>query len=136
VQFFEEVFKGNHTVHPDRFEGSPVPVSVEAVKGSLSLPMEDGGTLELYRIACDHADDMLIVYLSKPKLVFESDIWNPTADVPMPGSGRGRLPLQLCEAIDALHLDVETIVGGHSGFEGTENIYAAPYSYLRTVAGL
>jgi glyoxylase-like metal-dependent hydrolase (beta-lactamase superfamily II) len=136
VQFFEDVFKSSHTVHPDRFEASPVPVSVEAVKASLSLPMGDGGTLELHHITCDHADDMLIVYLSKSKVVFESDIWNPTAHVPTPGTGRGRLPLQLCQAIDALQLDVETIVGGHSGFEGTQNIYAAPYRYLRTIAGL
>jgi glyoxylase-like metal-dependent hydrolase (beta-lactamase superfamily II) len=136
VSFFEEVFKSSHRVHPDRFEFSPVAVNVEAVKDSLSLPMADGGTLQLHHITCDHADDMLIAYLSKSKLVFESDIWNPTAHVPTPGTGRGRLPLQLCEAIEALHLDVETIVGGHSGFEGTDNIYAAPYSFLKTIAGL
>jgi glyoxylase-like metal-dependent hydrolase (beta-lactamase superfamily II) len=136
VSFFKEVFESSHTVHPDRFGASPVPVSVEAVKGSVSMPMADGGTMELHHITCDHADDMLIVYLSKSRLVFESDIWNPTAHIPTPGTGRGRLPAQLCEAIDALHLDVETIIGGHSSFEGTDNIYAAPYSYLRTIAGL
>jgi len=136
VPFFEKVFQGPHTVHPDRLEGCPVQVAVEGVIDSLILPMADGGNLELHHIRSDHADGMLIVYLSKPKIVFESDIWNPTPQMPPPYSGRGRLPIQLCEAIETLHLEVDTVVGGHSGTDGKTMAHAAPFRYLKTAAGL
>ena len=35
-----------------------------------------------------------------------------------------------------LGLDVETVVGGHRGTDGTTQTHAAPLSYLKTAAGL
>jgi hypothetical protein len=55
--------------------------------------------------------------------------------MPPPNSGRGRLATQLYDAIIDLELDVESIVGGHSGFEGKNNIYIAPLRFLKTAAG-
>jgi glyoxylase-like metal-dependent hydrolase (beta-lactamase superfamily II) len=135
VPFFERIFDGQHTVDPDRFSGNPVPVTVRGVADSLALPMADGGNVELYRISNDHTEDMLIVYLSKAKLVFESDLWNPTPVEPAPNSGRGRVTTQLYEAIVKLGLDVETVVGGHNGTDGKTLAHAAPFSYLKIAAG-
>ena len=78
---------------------------------------------------------MLIAYHTGAKIVFNSDLWNPTPVMPPPNSGRGRLATQLYDAIIDLELDVESIVGGHSSFEGKNNIYIAPLSFLKTAAG-
>ena len=133
--FFEEVFRRPHTADPDRFAGRPVPVTVEGVDDRLTLPTADGGTLQVHHIAGDHADDMLIVYLSTPRIVFESDLWNPTPAMPAPGAQRGRLATQLYDAITSRGLDVETVVGGHQGTDGKTWAHAAPLSYLKTAAG-
>jgi hypothetical protein len=106
------------------------------VTESVILPTADGGELRIYRIPNDHADDMVIVYLSGPKIVFESDLWNPTPSMPEPGAQRGRLATQLYHAITDLGLEVETVVGGHPGTDGTTLTHAAPMSYLKTAAGL
>jgi glyoxylase-like metal-dependent hydrolase (beta-lactamase superfamily II) len=133
--FFEEVFRRPHTADPDRFAGRPVPVIVRAVDDQLTLPTADGGTLQVCHITSDHAEDMLIVYLSGPKIVFESDLWNPTPAMPAPGAQRGRLATQLCDAITSRGLDVETVAGGHQGSDGKTWAHAAPLSYLKTAAG-
>jgi glyoxylase-like metal-dependent hydrolase (beta-lactamase superfamily II) len=133
--FFEEVFRRPHTADPDRFAGRPVPVTVQAVDDQLTLPTADGGTLQVHHITSDHSEDMLIVYLSTSKIVFESDLWNPTPAMPAPGAQRGRLATQLYDAITSLGLDVETVVGGHRGSDGKTWAHAAPLSYLKTAAG-
>jgi len=135
VHFFDRIFKSPHTIRPDRFQQHPVEVDIKPVISHLSLPALNGSQLEVYRIPNDHADDMLIAYHTGAKIVFNSDLWNPTPAMPAPNSGRGRLASQLYDAIINLKLDVESIVGGHSGFEGKNNIYIAPLSFLKTAAG-
>jgi len=135
VPFFERIFMSSHTIRPDRFQLHPVEVRIDPVVSQLSLPALNGSQLVAYRIPNDHADDMLIVYHTGAKIVFNSDLWNPTPVMPPPNSGRGRLATQLYDAIINLRLDVESIVGGHSSFEGKNNIYIAPLSFLKTAAG-
>jgi glyoxylase-like metal-dependent hydrolase (beta-lactamase superfamily II) len=135
VPFFEQVFRGPHAVDPDRFQSNPEPVKVVGVRDTLSLPTADGGEMRLIRIQSDHSKDMLIVYLSKAKLVFESDLWNPTPSMPPARSGRGRLATQLYDAIVARNLDVELVVGGHRGSDGKAWAHVAPLSFLKMAAG-
>jgi glyoxylase-like metal-dependent hydrolase (beta-lactamase superfamily II) len=135
VAFFEEVFRRPHTTDPDRFAGRPVPVTVNGIDDQLVLPTADGGTLQIHHITSDHAEDMLIVYLSTSKIVFESDLWNPTPSMPASGAQRGRLATQLYDAITSRGLDVATVVGGHLGTDGKTWAHAAPLSYLKTAAG-
>ena len=93
---------------------------------SITLPTADGGALEIHHVRNDHDDDMLIAYLSKPRIVFQSDLWHP---------GRDRPATQLYDAIVELGLDVSTVVGGHRGGTGPALTHAAPLAYLRTAAG-
>jgi hypothetical protein len=44
--------------------------------------------------------------------------------------------VQLCEAIERLSLNVDTVVGGHRGTDGKTMAHAAPFSYLKMAAGL
>jgi glyoxylase-like metal-dependent hydrolase (beta-lactamase superfamily II) len=136
VPFAEAIFAAPHTTDPDRYAARPRPVTVRPVTEPVILPTADGGELRICRILSDHADDMVIVYLSGPKIVFESDLWNPTPSMPEPGAQRGRLATQLYQSITDLGLDVETVVGGHRGTDGTTLTHAAPLSYLKTAAGL
>jgi glyoxylase-like metal-dependent hydrolase (beta-lactamase superfamily II) len=113
IRFFRTVLAGAATV--------------TGIDDRLILPTADGGTVEIHHIAGDHADDMLMVYVSSGKILFNSDLWNPTPTMPRAGDQRGRLATQLYDAIRQRGLDVATIVGGHSGGDGT---YAAPIEYL------
>ena len=134
VLFFQSIFTTPHTVDPDRYATHPSSVTVIGVKDKLSLPTADGGELQMIRITSDHADDMMIVYLSSAKLIFESDLWNPTPGEPQRGAQRGRLATQVYDAIIELGLDVEWVVGGHLGTDGKTWTHIAPLHYLQTAA--
>jgi glyoxylase-like metal-dependent hydrolase (beta-lactamase superfamily II) len=134
VAFFEAVLKSPHTIGQDRLEVMPVPAQVQGVTSSMILHTAHAGRLEMYRITSDHSEDMVIVYLSGPKLVFESDLWNPTPTAPQRGAQRGRLASQLYDAITELGLNVRTIVGGHSGTDGKTTVFSAPIEYLKEAA--
>jgi hypothetical protein len=127
-------FKSPHTIGQDRLEVMPVPAQVQGVTSSMILQTAHAGRLEMYRITSDHSEDMMIVYLSGPKLVFESDLWNPTPTAPQRGTQRGHLASQLYDAITGLGLDVRTIVGGHSGTDGKTTVFSAPIDYLKEAA--
>jgi glyoxylase-like metal-dependent hydrolase (beta-lactamase superfamily II) len=134
VPFFESIFASPHTVDPDRYAAHPSPVNVVGVKDRLRLVTADGGEVQLYRITSDHADDMMIVYLSGAKAVFESDLWNPTPAEPQRGAQRGRLATQLYDAITELGLDVDWVIGGHLGTDGQTWTHIAPLRYLQIAA--
>ena len=135
VPFFKELVRSPHTVDPDRLAANPVPVDVIGVTDVLELPTADGGVMRIRRITTDHSDDGLVVHLSKPGILYQSDLWNPTPAMPAPNSGRGRLATQLYDAIVQFDLDVKTVVGGHRGTDGHTLAHAAPLAYLRTAAG-
>lgn len=134
VPFFEEIFAGAHTVDPDRFSTRPQSVAIVGVSDEVILDAVNGGEVQIHRIVSDHSDDMLIVYLTHSKSVFNSDLWNPTPSLPPVGAQRGRLATQLYDAIIELGLDVETIIGGHSGVSPTGPVFTAPLAYLKVAA--
>ncbi|WP_405059470.1 MBL fold metallo-hydrolase [Kribbella sp. NBC_01505] len=133
VGFFEQILRTDHTITPDRLQQSPVPIDVRGVEDKLVLPMADGGNLEIHRIVTDHSEDTLIAYASGPKVLFVSDLWSATPTMPEPYSYRGRLAVQLVDAVTALGLEVETVATGHNGAGETTT---APYEYLLRVAGV
>jgi glyoxylase-like metal-dependent hydrolase (beta-lactamase superfamily II) len=131
----EEILRSPHPVDPDRLAAAPASATVQSIEDSLVLPTADGGTVEIYRIRSDHSVDMLIVYVSSGKLVFNSDLWNPTPQMPERNAQRGRLATQLYDAIRERGLDAETMVGCHQGSDGTTWAHAAPIEYLKRAAG-
>ena len=131
VPFFKEILADPHIADPDRLASVPVPTPVASIDDALVYPTANGGTVEIYRMTSDHAADMVFVYVSSGKIVFNSDLWNPTPQLPALGAQRGRLATQLYDAIAERGLDVETVVGGHS----TTVTYAAPVAYLKQAAG-
>ena len=135
VPFFEEILRSPHTVDPDRLAAARASATVHGIEDSLVLPTADGGSVEIYRMRSDHSVDMLIVYVSSGKLVFNSDLWNPTPQMPESNAQRGRLATQLYDAIHERGLDAETIVGCHQGTDGTTWAHAAPIEYLKRAAG-
>ncbi len=65
------------TVQPDRLSIAPRQVHYVLVKDNHKIT--DGTReLDIYHMnALEHAEDMLIVYLPKEKIVVEADLWNP-----------------------------------------------------------
>ena len=76
-------------------------------------------TVEVYPLkGALHAEDMMVVYLPKERVVFESDAYNPGAPgtVTNPQANGGQLAFQklLSSELDRLKLDYATIVSGHN----------------------
>ena len=87
------------------------------VKDKLVLK-DDTRTLELHALkGALHGEDMIIAYLPKEKVIFESDAYNPGAPgaVTNPTANAGQLAFQklLVAETDRLKLDYNTIVSGH-----------------------
>jgi glyoxylase-like metal-dependent hydrolase (beta-lactamase superfamily II) len=101
---------------PDALQekGGAKKVKFQYVKDKLVLK-DDTRTVEIYPLkGALHSEDMMVVYLPKEKVIFESDAYNPGA----PGAvttGTGQLAFQklLASELDRLKLDYTTIVSGH-----------------------
>ncbi|HEX2572881.1 MAG TPA: MBL fold metallo-hydrolase [Polyangia bacterium] len=133
--FYEGIIQSKHTLNPDALERQPRTVTVTGVASRQDLT--DGArTVTLYNIQQGHADGMLIVHVPDAKLLFVTDLYtpgllgpNPTGPAPGEFGGFAR---DLVGALATLGLDqnqVQVIVGGHGGPNGTLaelNVFAAP----------
>jgi glyoxylase-like metal-dependent hydrolase (beta-lactamase superfamily II) len=103
-----------HTLAPDRLSKSGRPLMLKTVDAEGTLT--DGTRIvKLYAMTnFDHANDMLIVYLPKEKLLAEADAYTPpdAATTPLIAS---KVPYAaaLDDNIRRLRLDVQTIVPFH-----------------------
>ncbi len=109
------LIEARHTHPPDDLErrrsesgGKPVG-SIETYKDKKVIA--DGGqTLELYAITgSPHADPMVLAYVPRSKVLFQSDLFFPGT------GGGGPLAEHLLASIRKLDLKVNTMVGGHGG---------------------
>ncbi len=91
---------------------------VETFQGSHELT--DGNrTLMLYAIETPHVMPMVVAYLPRERTLFESDLYSPGAPAATPDAEA------LLDAITALELDVDTILGGHGGRADIEELQGA-----------
>ncbi len=91
---------------------------VETFEGSHELT--DGNrTLMLYAIETPHVMPMVVAYLPRERTLFESDLYSPGAPAATPDAEA------LLDAITALELDVDTILGGHGGRADIEELQGA-----------
>lgn len=100
-----------HTLRPDSLQRHPRPVQVEEIPLHSSKTITDGRVeLQLYCIGVQsaHTNDYLLYYFPSEKLLFEDDL----ASIPQQGPVRKASARQagLYQAIQDLHLDVETVV--------------------------
>jgi glyoxylase-like metal-dependent hydrolase (beta-lactamase superfamily II) len=96
--------------------GEPAEPKFEFVDGKLVLE-DDGHVVEIYDIGpSPHADEMLIFYLPKEKILFEADLIGiPRSGPPAPAND---VTVHFAEAIRMLGLEVE-MLGGVHGMVGT-----------------
>lgn len=103
---------------PDALQQSGKKVKFQYVKDKLVLK-DDTRTVEVYPIkGALHGEDMVVVYVPKEKVIFESDAYNPGAPgaVTNPTTNGGQLAFQklLASELDRLKLDYTSIVSGHA----------------------
>lgn len=119
-----------HTLRPDSLQRHPRPVQVEEITLHGSKTITDGRfEMQIYCIGAQsaHTNDYLLYYFPSEKLLFEDDL----AGIPQQGPVRKASARQagLYQAIQGLHLDVETVVQSWPvGTAGIKTVF--PFSDL------
>jgi glyoxylase-like metal-dependent hydrolase (beta-lactamase superfamily II) len=112
-EFFQRVFRSEHTRVPDSLQRSPKPAVIETVTVEKKVLIDGKRLVEIYPVENSHAADMLMVYLPQEKLLYVTDLFSPGAVRQIPVFSR-----ELLAAVERAGLAVERIVGGH-GTSGT-----------------
>jgi glyoxylase-like metal-dependent hydrolase (beta-lactamase superfamily II) len=107
----ERIAGAPHTIRPDALARAPRPPVVETFAGRKVIT--DGTrTLELHDVGPNpHADEILVAYLPREKVLFQSDLVNLPAAGPLPGASPATHAL--VGKLKTLGLEVETVTGGH-----------------------
>ena len=111
VEFLKTMLARPKTVKPDSLaRAGNVTPNIEGFKGIKTLTDGDR-TIELREIANPHANGMLMVYLPKEKMVFESDLFTPG----QPVDPTNALGIENAAALQTALKDmkVDGIIGGH-----------------------
>ena len=111
--YFEKIVAAPATVSPDHLAKSGKKAAVEGVRDRRVLT--DGTrTVEIRQIAgIQHADDMLMVYLPKEKILIEADAFTPPAPNTAPMSPPSPFNVSLVENITKQGLAVDQILPLH-----------------------
>src|SRR5437016_2215523 len=128
VPFVKTVLSRPKIMRPDSLaKAGNITPAIEGVKDVKSLT--DGErTVELREIANPHSSGMLLIYLPKEKILFESDLFTPGAAVDPTNTQGVQNALALFTAINNAKIQIDRIVGGHGDF--------APLRELAKIAGL
>jgi glyoxylase-like metal-dependent hydrolase (beta-lactamase superfamily II) len=113
VPFVKTMLSRPKTIRPDSLSkaGTITPV-VEGFKDVKSLT--DGErTIELRQIANPHSAGMLVVYLPKEKMLFESDLFAPGTPIDPANALGVQNAAALMTGINNMHIQVDRIIGGH-----------------------
>lgn len=102
------------TIAPDRLSKSRRPLKIETV-GARKTISDGERELELYTMTgFDHADDMLLVYLPKERVLAEADAYSPPATPTTPLiAPKVSYAAALYDNVRRLHLDVRQVVPFH-----------------------
>jgi len=125
--FFEQIVAAPATVGPDHLARSGRKAAVQGVRDRLEL--SDGTrTVEVRHIAgIQHADDMLMAYLPKEKLLIQADAFTPPAPNVAPMSPPNPFNVSLLENITKQGLAVDQLLPLHGRI--------VPFSDLQKAAG-
>ncbi|HEX8473108.1 MAG TPA: MBL fold metallo-hydrolase [Pyrinomonadaceae bacterium] len=113
-RYFERMASGTFTINPDDQTTKPRPVVFEFLQNKKRVFTDGKQTVEVIDIGpSPHAEEMLIVYLPKERLVFQGDLVN------LPANGKYRpttvndSTIHFAETIKRLGLDVKRIAAVH-----------------------
>ncbi|MGB7951237.1 MAG: MBL fold metallo-hydrolase, partial [Candidatus Binatia bacterium] len=119
--FYTKVARAPHTRNPDTLERSKSPVVIEAFGGGHRVLSDGARQVEVYPLPTSHAEDLVVIYLPKERLLIEADHISPRNGQVRP-SPRVK---EFVQALDKLNLDVATIVGIHGDQASLEAARAA-----------
>jgi glyoxylase-like metal-dependent hydrolase (beta-lactamase superfamily II) len=114
--FYESMLKTPHTLVPDKMASmNPQPkIKVEYV-GEMKKMTDGEHEIDIYHVQNSmHADDMLMVYLPKQKILIEADEFNVPGQVAtQPPATINNYQTNLMANIERLKLDVDRIIPVH-----------------------
>jgi glyoxylase-like metal-dependent hydrolase (beta-lactamase superfamily II) len=123
--YIERIVAAAATVSPDHLAKSGKKAAVEGVRDRRVL--SDGTrSVEIRQIAgIQHADDMLMVYLPKEKLLIEADAYTPPAPNTAPMSPPSPFTVSLTENVKNQGLAVDQILPLHGRMVPVAELYKA-----------
>jgi glyoxylase-like metal-dependent hydrolase (beta-lactamase superfamily II) len=119
--FYAKVARAPHTRNPDTLERSKRAVVIEAFGGGHRVLSDGARQVEVHPLPTSHADDLVVVYLPKERLLIEADHISPRNGEVTPGP---RVK-EFVQELDKLNLDVATIAGIHGDQASLEAARAA-----------
>lgn len=115
----QEAAKNRFTLEPDELTGRNITPKVKLVNGELSL---SDGTMEVRLIDVGknpHAKGMLVVWLPKQKILYQSDLFEPTNLDFFPNKSRIPVMKWFVAWLDQAGLNAEKIYAIHAGLRVT-----------------
>jgi glyoxylase-like metal-dependent hydrolase (beta-lactamase superfamily II) len=119
--FYAKVARAPHTRNPDSLERNKSAVVIEAFGGGPRVLSDGARQVEIHLLPTSHAEDLVVVYLPKERLLIEADHISPRDGQVRPGP---RVK-EFVQELDKLKLDVATIVGIHGDQASLEASRAA-----------
>jgi glyoxylase-like metal-dependent hydrolase (beta-lactamase superfamily II) len=119
--FYTRVARAPHTRNPDSLERNKRAVLIEGFGGGPRILSDGAREVEVHPLPTSHADDLVVVYLPKEKLLIEADHITPRNGEVRPAP---RVK-EFVQELDKLKLDVATIVGIHGDQASFEAARAA-----------
>ena len=111
---FEQLMKSRFTINPDTLSRNPLPLKMEFIQDGKRVISDGVTTVELYEIGpSPHANEMLVAYLPKEKIVFQADL----GDKPSAGPWVANPAIEhFAKWLKSSGLIVEQIVSAHGTF--------------------
>ena len=119
--FYSKVARAPHTRNPDSLQRNKSAVVIEAFGGGRRVLSDGVRQVEVHPLPTSHAEDLVVVYLAKERLLIEADHISPRDGQVRPGP---RVK-EFVQELDKLNLDVATIVGIHGDQASIEATRAA-----------
>jgi glyoxylase-like metal-dependent hydrolase (beta-lactamase superfamily II) len=119
--FYAKVARAPHTRNPDSLERNKRPVVIESFAGGHRILSDGARQVEVHPLPTSHAEDLVVVYLPKEKLLIEADHISPRNGQVRPSPRVN----EFVQEFGKLSLDVATIVGIHGDQASLEATRAA-----------
>jgi glyoxylase-like metal-dependent hydrolase (beta-lactamase superfamily II) len=132
--YYEKIFANPHTLVPDRLsQMKPQPKTKVEYAGEKKTYSDGEHVIELYHVKdTTHADNMMIVYLPKQKVLIEADEFNTfPANTQVTAENRNPYHANLLATLEKLKLDIDRIIPIHLPNDGRKITLAE----LKTASG-